>query len=547
MIKKLSTTQKVFLGIFLITAFIYCFNVFKEPDSFYHLKAGQIILEGMSIPRVDPFSFVSGGAEWIPHEWLSEVILFGSYKLAGYFGVISLVAILGTLTSLILLTLCLKKGVNFYLSIVGILVLNALTFELWIGRPQVFSYLFVALFIYLLEKFREDGKTGSLLLLGLLTLAWANMHAGFILGIAIVFAYLAGGIVNHRLKLVSALDMVKLKKLAYLLLSLPLISLLNPSGYKIFTYSSVILPAVKKLRISEWYPITDFLYLSETKIYLVQILLFGIFGLAWFLSKKERRDFIPTFLFLGVCYLPFISIRHIGFWPVALIPFVLEATQKFILDKVESRFGARDFGIASAIVLLAFITPKVFSFPKKYYNPNTVPVGAAEFIKKEGLRGPLFNVYNDGGFMIWNLYPEKIFIDGRSEVYSLDKIDDYLAITGGAPHWKKLVDDKYKLEYFLVAYRMNPEGLTPMIANLEKEGWKLVYWDDLSVVYVRNDAQNREVINKYALELVGPFRNASKLSSEDKKKAFKELKDVLERVENSQIIQEYARILMSKN
>lgn len=547
MIKKLSTTQKIFLGIFLVTIFAYCFNAFKEPDAFYHLKAGQVILESASIPKIDPFSFVSNGAEWIPHEWLSEILLFLSYKIGGYWGVIAFVALLGTLASFILFIVSLKRGVNFYLSLIGILALNALTFELWIGRPQVFSYLFVPLLIYLLERFKETGKNINLIFSGFIILVWANMHAGFILGIAIVFAYLLGWVVNHRLKLASAPDLVKLKKLAWLFIILPFISLLNPSGYKIFTYSSVIMPAVEKLRVSEWYPITDFLYMDETKIYLIQIIVFGLVGIFWFLQKRERRDFASAFLFLGISYLPFISIRHVGFWPVALLPFILEGIQGFIFKKVEDRFIVKDISILAWIIILLFFIPKLFFFPRQYYNPKTVPNGAAEFIKTEGLKGPIFNVYNDGGFMIWNLYPEKIFIDGRSEVYSLDKIDDYLAITGGAPHWQKLVNEKYKLEYFLVAYRRNPESIAPMIANLEKHGWKLVYWDDLSVIYVRNNEQNKEIIKKYALEFVGPFRNAAKLSDEDKKRAFAELGRVLERVDNSEIIQEYARILMSKN
>lgn len=547
MIRELSLTKKIFFGIFVAVVFIYCFNVFKEPDAFYHLKAGQVILEGMSIPKVDPFSFVADGAEWIPHEWLSEVILFGAYKLAGFWGVISLVGLLGTLTGFILLIICLRRKVNFYLSIVGILALSALTFELWIGRPQIFSYLFVALFIYLLENYRETGKKLNLLFLVILTVAWANMHAGFVLGIAIVFAYLLGMVINHYFKLNSAVDGMRAKNLAFLFLSLPFLSLLNPSGYKIFTYSSVILPAVEKLRISEWYPIADFLYLNETRIYLLQMIIFGALGLFWFLYKKEKRDFVTIFLILGICYMPFISIRHIGFWPVVLIPFILAAIQGFIFDKTEKRLGEKDLLVIGGVILLLFLAPKLLALPKKYYNPQSVPYGAANFIKSEGLKGPIFNVYNDGGFMIWNLYPEKIFIDGRSEVYSLDKIDDYLAITGGAPHWKDLVDNKYKLEYFMIYYRMNPEGLTPMISNLEREGWKLVYWDDLSVIYVRDDAQNQEVIKKYELKFVGPFRNAAKLGDEDKKEAFRELRDVLERVENSKIIQEYAQLLMSKN
>ncbi len=545
MIKELSITKKIFLGLFLSVVFVYCFNAFKEPDSFYHLKAGQVVLETASIPNSDPFSFVANGAEWVAHEWLSEAILFISYKVAGFWGVISFVALLGALTSFIIYLICRIRGVNFYISLLGILILNALTFELWIGRPQIFSYLFTALFVYLLERFRIDGRKINLILIALITLIWANMHAGFILGLAIVFAYLFGGILNHHFKLQSALDKLKLRNLSFLFISLPFIALLNPSSYKIFTYSYVILPAIEKLGVMEWYSILDYLYLNETVIYLAQMVIFGLLGIYWYLSKRENRDFILVSLILGISVLPFISIRHIGFWPVALIPFVLEAVHRFVFVRIENRINSKDFGILLGIVLLLFSTPKFFSFPKEYYNRLSVPIGGAEFIKRENLKGPIFNLYNDGGFLIWNLYPsEKIFIDGRSEVYSQDKLDEYLSILGGGENWRELVYDKYKLQYFFISYRRNPEKLLPLIRDLENDRWRLVYWDDLSVIYVKDDVQNKEIIKKFALNYVGPFRNALNLPEDDKKQAFAELQGLLGRIENSEIIQQYARQLM---
>src|ERR1700730_708698 len=57
---------------------------FSDPDMWWHLKTGEIIWNTHSIPQVDVFSFTAAGRPWITQEWLSEVTIYGAYKLGGY-------------------------------------------------------------------------------------------------------------------------------------------------------------------------------------------------------------------------------------------------------------------------------------------------------------------------------------------------------------------------------------------------------------------------------------------------------------------------------
>src|SRR4051812_49049230 len=59
---------------------------FSDPDMWWHLKAGEIIWNTHSIPRVDVFSYTAAGHPWTAQEWLSEVTIFGAYRLGGYAG-----------------------------------------------------------------------------------------------------------------------------------------------------------------------------------------------------------------------------------------------------------------------------------------------------------------------------------------------------------------------------------------------------------------------------------------------------------------------------
>ena len=59
-----------------------------------------------------------------------------------------------------------------------------------VDRPQFFSFLFMVILILLLERFRKSPHSKiSLFFIPPLMLLWANMHAGFVFGIAVISIY----------------------------------------------------------------------------------------------------------------------------------------------------------------------------------------------------------------------------------------------------------------------------------------------------------------------------------------------------------------------
>ncbi len=71
--------EKFFLGLFFVVIFLYALNPFKESDSFYHLKTGELIWQTKQIPHSDVFSLTAEGAPWVAHEWLAEPLFFGFF------------------------------------------------------------------------------------------------------------------------------------------------------------------------------------------------------------------------------------------------------------------------------------------------------------------------------------------------------------------------------------------------------------------------------------------------------------------------------------
>src|SRR5262245_44647912 len=58
-------------------------DITADPDLYWHVWAGQRIIEQRSIPRQDSLTFTAAGRPWVYHSWLGAVALGGLYEFAG--------------------------------------------------------------------------------------------------------------------------------------------------------------------------------------------------------------------------------------------------------------------------------------------------------------------------------------------------------------------------------------------------------------------------------------------------------------------------------
>src|SRR4030042_4468276 len=76
------------LGTLLVYAIFAAWPLiqFTDPDFWWHLRTGQLIVDTGSIPKADPFSYTAAGSPWIAHEWLSDLLIYGIESNVGYWG-----------------------------------------------------------------------------------------------------------------------------------------------------------------------------------------------------------------------------------------------------------------------------------------------------------------------------------------------------------------------------------------------------------------------------------------------------------------------------
>lgn len=181
------TTNRTFLAVVFVGIFAMSARNLADPDVWWHLKTGQLIAQTRSVPHVDSFSFTRAGYPWVAHEWLSELLIYGIYRVSGWGG---LIVVFALIVSAAFFLVYLRSAPDPYSSGVVVLLGAWATAPMWGVRPQVASLLLISLWFLILER---SERSPRLLWWTLpLTVLWVNLHAGFALGLALIMLFLAG-------------------------------------------------------------------------------------------------------------------------------------------------------------------------------------------------------------------------------------------------------------------------------------------------------------------------------------------------------------------
>lgn len=217
----------IFLSIFISVILFGPATFNLDGDLGRHITIGSHILNSRSIPTQNIFSHTMFGQPLTPHEWLSQLIFALSHKGLSLGGAVLITAILIASTFALVYYDSRQRSGMPYLSL-GITVLAAAASSLhWLARSHVFTFLYLAIWIYLLENVQRN-KNIPVWIFGIITLFWANTHGAFIAGFVVWGAYIAGYILESHTQKKWREDKLK----AWL--SIGLLSftatLLNPDG-----------------------------------------------------------------------------------------------------------------------------------------------------------------------------------------------------------------------------------------------------------------------------------------------------------------------------
>ena len=468
----------VAIGLFAMAA-----RPVTDPDVWWHLRTGQLITETRAFVHTDPFSFTRQGQPWVNHEWLSDLLLYGIYRAAGWSG---LIVLFGALTSLTLMLVFVRSPGKPYFAALALVLGAYASAPSWGVRPHTLSLLLASIFLLVLE--RSEQRPRLLWWTVPLTLLWVNLHAEYALGISLLVLFLLGEMLDAALGIRDWLKTVpRLRNLAIALTGCVAVVPINPNGLRMFTYPvETLRSAAMQKYIAEWASpnFHDGKYLPFAAI------LLGILFLLPVSPKRIRaRDALLLVVFAAGGLR---SVRHISAFVLVAVPILSGLAQSWWHESVRKpnavsprslRRLAVNATVLAAFLIFAMVRVHSVVANQAATEAKNFPAGAAAYLASQRPGGPIFNHYNFGGYFIWKLYPQyRVFIDGRADLYGDDFLHDFARtyyVTD--PDWQHTFRE-WKIETVILP----PDA--PVVEGLRlSHSWNEVYSDSQAIVMNRSD------------------------------------------------------------
>jgi len=498
-------------------------KLFIDDDVFWHLATGKFIVNsGFVIPSADVFGYVTAGTQWIPFEWGWDVLTYFIYTTGGISGlsVIRLVLVLLIFIPVIII----GKKTRFPLPLLTVILLLLAIGMLvrFTVRPHLVTYVFLMAEVFLLFYSVFDPKYKKLFVLfPVFFLIWANLHMGVILGLAILVIFYISELLNTRIaKRPAAIESRRF--LLILFLSF-LACLVNPHHYQTYIYAYTHSQMWMLDEILEWKSPFD---PRVSGYYYVKLYFFFlVLGLIVLYYSYKRKDFFPALLYAFAAVYSTQSLRFIyDYFIIITIPIVVSIA--YLINSNKSRrlnavFSGRiSFGVLS--VFLIWLTVSLYNnsiytgiLNNKFretgwsVNEKFFPVQNFGFMDKENIPAISSNVFNSmriGGYYIWSFNNEQNFIDSRN--LNDEIMAEYKSIDGRQSGFEEKLKKYnidcivYSLPYLTTSAQEIEKNLVSFLSR--SENWKLIYWDDISLLFVRNDNKFKDIIDKYEYKYITP-------------------------------------------
>jgi tetratricopeptide (TPR) repeat protein len=516
----------ILLGLGLLIVIIFAQKIeLSVVDLGRHLENGRLVFSQPDLLFKNFYSYTEPDHTFINHHWLSGVILYAVYLLGG-FNLLSIFNILLALAVFFTFFKLANKRAGFYLPALISLPVILLFSERVEIRPEIFSYLFLAL-TWLIWETEKISTKRKLLILVPLFILWANIHIYFFLGLALIAFKLAekflwqvfdGSNVSLKLKLKNA--WFKIKKDFLNLLLLAVACFLTPNTWRGFFYPLNILQGYgyQVAENKSIFFLKNLMLNYNFNIFKLLLVLLAIGLVAnWFFHQKPR--WFDLFFGIFISVLALFASRNLAlFGFVALV--LISTSFKRPLDFLWSRLNANYQGASEKIKKYLPILPGtliiclVIFLSSDYQGRNNFLKGnfglglnigetdSFQFFKNSGLTGPIFNNYDAGSALIFGLQgQEQVFVDNRPEAYDAQFFTDiYLPMQNDKEEWEKVwAQYQFKTVYF--AYTdQTPWGKTFLTRILADTDWSLIYFDRYYVVLARKSEVSADVLNKYTLD-----------------------------------------------
>lgn len=467
-------------------------DALMDPDTLWHLAAGDEIRALGRIPEADSWSYTANGFPWLNISWAWDVVISWIYQHTGWQGAVTFGAVCLGLTLTLVVAFARMRGAEAAAIMLALLlVIQSLVISL---RTHQMTYLFAVLSALLLWR-AARGNARLLLWLPVITVIWANTHGGFLLLYTLLGAYGVQALLQRQWRWAGILAATGVICL--------LAPLAHPLGWDAWVGTLRLLAPASQNLVGEWMPLK--LRLSS--------LLLQYAAIPVFLLLVRPRD--PQFSCAEkiICYLWLVmalgSQRHYMVFVLLSSPLIAQALQGVLAGKKEPqrawppmvRFAAwakhssGHAAVRAAALLAAVGVAAGYATPyaeRMLYGDETLRPPprideALGFILAEYPDVRFLNDYGYGGYIIYKTRGRiPVFIDGRVDsAYPKELLETVAAYESGAEDWEERVGSYGVGGILLAGPRYDPpQRLVDRFRA--RKGWTQVYKDDTAIIYVKD-------------------------------------------------------------
>jgi len=450
-----------------------------DPDIWWHFRLGQWIVQHRSVPYHDWFSSFGMGKPWAAYSWLFEILIYGLFRRVGLIGLLVYVyaMVLAITAALHSLVRKFETRLAYSVALTGLALLAMA--PLYTPRPWLFTILLFIIELNILISVRHSRRYSGLFLLPPLFALWANLHIQFVLGFFVLGVAVCeeplGRLLRRRQINDDSARALPPLRLTLISLACVIATLANPYHFRIY---AVVLDYIRKTGfynlISE-FAAMDFRTAPEW-------LVLGLtLGATFALGRKRVVTPFWLLLLLAGVLISFRSRRDL--WLVVVIGVAIISSSRsaalvggpYILRK------AQILVVIGALGILLVLTARARHISEgdlQITVTKTFPVRAANFVEESGYAGPLYNHFDWGGYLIWRLPYLPVSIDGRTNIYDVDRVAHSVNVWNGKPEWAS--DTELSNAGVVVAER--DLALTQLL-RLDPR-FQLVYEDEVGVVFI---------------------------------------------------------------
>jgi hypothetical protein len=518
--------HRVLGGLLCLAMFLACCFPLSDTDLFWHLKTGEWILANGQVPFVDLYTFTNAEQPWIDLHWGFQVLMATVHRLGGSALVVTLKALVLT-AALWVGWSTTGRNLPAWLRALpwclALLTLSGRGYE----RPEIFTVLFLATWLWLLE--RVDERPSWAWWLPALQVLWINVHALFVLGLVVGGCRVADELlrqsVGNRWGLAPSMSKLRPRQAVYVIAGCLAAAFVNP-----YFEQGALFPLVlyRKFNVEQAFyaanigefrqPVVFFQQFGFDSVYLnAELALWCVAAFSFVVLAIHGRRWSPhrLLLFAGFSHLAWEASRNTNIFSIVAATVACGNFSDWWLLRQPKPGDAPKPGFSKsraspslpsfspldglvAAALLAFTLTLPTNVWHRWTRENQsfgfgeraawFPHAAAKFAGQPGFPAHAFAAH----FGVASVYsyhngPDRtIFMDGRLEVCTQQTFEAYNAIlhsmTIGDPRWESSYRDKEgRLPVVLLDSRTS-RG--PINGLLQQPQWRLVFADPSCAVFL---------------------------------------------------------------